>query len=226
MIFTSGATGALKLVADHFEWTYHRVDRDSEAHSVKNGRFIYLEDNHTSVIGIRAVVKDLGASWSCLTVDKCSEILDGYVNQVDSPISTDLKHLNVIDDLPVKCLFAYPAQSNFCGRKYPLSWIRAVENGALAQELPESIARNGRWFILLDAAGLVGTSTLDLSIYQPDFVCISFHKMFGFPTGLGALLVHHSAASSLCSRYFAGGTVAMSIAREDVHVFRPHLEEK
>ena len=43
--------------------------------------------------------------------------------------------------------------------------------------------------VLLDAAALVGTAALDLRITQPDFVCLSFYKMFGFPCGLGALLV-------------------------------------
>ena len=26
-----------------------------------------------------------------------------------------------------------------------------------------------------------------MSVVRPDFVCISFYKMFGFPTGIGAL---------------------------------------
>ena len=71
-------------------------------------------------------------------------------------------------------LFAYPAQSNFSGVKHPLEWI------ALAQ------ARG--WDVILDAAAFVPTSRLDLSVWKPDFVPISFYKMFGYPTGLGALL--------------------------------------
>ena len=45
--------------------------------------------------------------------------------------------------------------------------------------------RRGRWLVLLDAASYVSTCRLDLSRCTPDFVCMSFYKMFGFPTGLG-----------------------------------------
>lgn len=46
-----------------------------------------------------------------------------------------------------------------------------------------------KWKVLLDAAAFVPTQPLDLSVYPADFVSISFYKMLGFPTGLGALLV-------------------------------------
>ena len=36
-------------------------------------------------------------------------------------------------------------------------------------------------------------SPQDLTKIQPDFMVISFYKLFGLPTGLGALLVHSSA---------------------------------
>jgi len=39
--------------------------------------------------------------------------------------------------------------------------------------------------VLLDAAAFVPTNPLDLSVVQPDFVVISFYKMFGYPTGVG-----------------------------------------
>lgn len=32
---------------------------------------------------------------------------------------------------------------------------------------------------------------------RPDFVTLSFYKMFGFPTGLGALLVHRRSVDLL-----------------------------
>ncbi len=42
--------------------------------------------------------------------------------------------------------------------------------------------------MILDGAAFVPTSRLDLSAWTPDFVAISFYKMFGYPTGIGALL--------------------------------------
>ena len=46
-----------------------------------------------------------------------------------------------------------------------------------------------QWKVLLDAAAFVPTQPLDLRQYPADFVTISFYKIFGYPTGLGALLV-------------------------------------
>lgn len=49
----------------------------------------------------------------------------------------------------------------------------------------------------LAAAAYVPTNRLDLSVVQPDFACVSFYKMFGFPTGVGALLARREALSEL-----------------------------
>lgn len=55
-----------------------------------------------------------------------------------------------------------------------------------------------QWKVLLDAAAFVPTQPLDLEQFPADFVTISFYKMFGYPTGLGALLVcSHLHASML-----------------------------
>ena len=47
--------------------------------------------------------------------------------------------------------------------------------------------------ILLDAAKWVGTSPLCLRSVPADFVVLSFYKMIGYPTGLGALIVRNGA---------------------------------
>lgn len=63
-----------------------------------------------------------------------------------------------------------------------------------------------RWKVLVDAAAYVPTQPLDLSAVRPDFVAMSFYKMFGYPTGLGALLVRVDAAEVLNKvRRGAGG---------------------
>jgi molybdenum cofactor sulfurtransferase len=65
----------------------------------------------------------------------------------------------------------------------------------------------------MDAASLASTIALDLSHTDssPDFVAISFYKIFGLPD-LGALLVQkrHFPLSQR-RRYFGGGTVEMSL---------------
>lgn len=52
----------------------------------------------------------------------------------------------------------------------------------------------------MDAAAYVPTNKLDLSIYKPDFVPISFYKLFGWPTGIGALIVKNEHLPLLAKR--------------------------
>ncbi|GBD32146.1 putative cysteine desulfurase [bacterium HR33] len=100
-------------------------------------------------------------------------------------------------------LFAYPAQSNFSGVQHDLRWIeRAQAKG---------------WDVLLDAAAFVPTNRLDLSVWHPDFVSISFYKMFGYPTGVGCLLARRSALARLRRPWFAGGTITVASVRGDRH---------
>ena len=85
------------------------------------------------------------------------------------------------------------------GVQHPLEWI------AQAQELG--------WDVLLDAAAFVPTNRLDLSRWKPDYVPLSFYKMFGYPTGVGALLARRSAMKKLSRSWFAGGTTTVASVR-------------
>lgn len=72
-------------------------------------------------------------------------------------------------------------------------------------------------YTLLDAAALATTAPLDLSdpATAPDFVALSFYKIFGFPN-VGALIVRKASEHVLSSRrYFGGGTVDMIISLQD-----------
>ncbi|KAJ7840896.1 pyridoxal phosphate-dependent transferase [Mycena leptocephala] len=60
---------------------------------------------------------------------------------------------------------------------------------------------------LRDAAALVATSTISLTDYPVDAMAISFYKMFGFPTGVGALVAKKSFLRRLQRPWFAGGNV-------------------
>lgn len=81
-------------------------------------------------------------------------------------------------------MFIFPAQSNFNGRRYDLNLIERIQNNNL-----DGLPNQKQWFVCVDAASYASTSTLSLRIWKPDFVVISFYKLFGFPTGLGALLI-------------------------------------
>jgi molybdenum cofactor sulfurtransferase len=74
--------------------------------------------------------------------------------------------------------------------------------------------------VLLDCAAFAPTSRLDLSMWQPDFVAVSFYKMFGYPTGLGALIVRRRTLERLRRPWFSGGTVVAANVEGDMVV--PH----
>ena len=131
----------------------------------KKSALLLLTDNHNSVNGIREY---------CAGKNGCFEYCP--IRYEDLRIDSDklnslLKNRSEYTDK----LFAFPAQSNVSGVKHDLSWIQK------AQKLG--------WDVLLDAAAFVPTSKLDLSIAKPDFVSISFYKIFGYPTGVGCLFI-------------------------------------
>ena len=61
--------------------------------------------------------------------------------------------------------------------------------------------------MLLDAAAFVPANRLDLSAVRPEFVAVSWYKVFGYPTGVGALLVRRDALPRLRRPWFSGGTI-------------------
>jgi selenocysteine lyase/cysteine desulfurase len=66
------------------------------------------------------------------------------------------------------------------------------------------------WDVLLDASAFVPTNTLDLSRWHPDFVAISWYKVFGYPTGIGSLVLRREALARLRRPWFAGGTIGVA----------------
>lgn len=201
MIFTAGSTAALRLVAETFPWV-SRSPENSGSH------FCYLTDNHTSVVGMRTVAATMNVTSTPV--------------KPEDMWSAEGKGAGAYDpDCQLPHLFCYPAQSNFSGTRYPLSWIDEVKSG---QRSP--VRAPGKWFVLLDAASYVSTSPLDLSAHQADFIPISFYKIFGLPTGLGALLVNKRVAPLLRKGYFGGGTAAVYLAGEDFYIPRSSVAER
>jgi molybdenum cofactor sulfurtransferase len=79
-------------------------------------------------------------------------------------------------------------------------------------------AHQYHWHVLLDAAAFVPTNRLDLRVVKPDFVTVSFYKMFGYPTGVGCLLVRNTALAVLRRPWFAGGTVNFATVQGRAHI--------
>ncbi|XP_072109632.1 molybdenum cofactor sulfurase isoform X1 [Mobula birostris] len=206
VIFTSGCTAALKLVAENFQWT-------CAEHGEARSQFCYLTDNHTSVVGMRGLSVPAGATTLPINLDEIHDNKD-ILHEKISMAQEENCHIHH--------LFCYPAQSNFSGTKYPLSWIRDIKSKRLYpfSRIP------GTWNVLVDAASFVCTSPLDLSLYQADFIPISFYKIFGFPTGLGALLVKNECEHMLGKKYFGGGTAASYLSTEDFYVPKQSFSDR
>ncbi|MCH2224752.1 MAG: aminotransferase class V-fold PLP-dependent enzyme [Crocinitomicaceae bacterium] len=165
----------------------------------RGGRFLLFSDNHNSVNGIREYCNSAGGFHEYVPM-----------NFNDLSVSKEVLLDKLNDTTGENKLFAFPAQSNMSGVKHDLNWIKeAKERG---------------WDVLLDAAAFVPTSSLDLSVYTPDFVSISFYKIFGYPTGLGCLLVRKSAFYKLQKKWFAGGTVSLASAKASYHFLTENHE--
>lgn len=151
-----------------------------------DGQYVLTFDNHNSVNGIREFAQARGAQVTYIPVEPPD--LRVHEAQLFSKLAQGKQGQHN--------LFAFPAQSNVSGVQHPLAWI------AQAQALG--------WDVLVDAAAFAPSNRLDLSRWHPDFVPLSFYKIFGFPTGVGCLLARKSALLKLRRPWFAGGTIVLS----------------
>ncbi|MDH5805113.1 MAG: aminotransferase class V-fold PLP-dependent enzyme, partial [Gemmatimonadota bacterium] len=116
------------------------------------GKFALTFDNHNSVNGIREFARSHGAAIEYVPV------LPPDLRLAEDRLLETLQSADPDQDN----LFAFPAQSNFSGVKHPLAWIEK------AQQLG--------WDVMLDAAAFAPTNRLDLSLWHPEFVVLSFYK--------------------------------------------------
>ncbi len=160
-------------------------------------RYLLTVDNHNSVNGIRefACAKGAAVEYAPITFPELRidhAQLDPLLRKADPSADN---------------LFAFPAQSNFSGVKHPLSLVH------------DAHARG--WDVVLDAAAFVPTNRLNLQEVKPDFVTVSFYKMFGYPTGVGCLLVRTTVLPKLQRPWFAGGTVNFATVQGRQHILTP-----
>jgi selenocysteine lyase/cysteine desulfurase len=154
-------------------------------------------DNHNSVNGLREFARRKGATVTYVPIVPPELRVDGAAlasTLASAPAATHK-------------LFGYPAQSNFSGVQHPLDWI--------------AMAQAQGWDVVLDAASFVPSNRLDLSRVHPDFVDISFYKIFGYPTGLGCLLARKDAARKLVRPWYSGGTITFSTVATMDHYLTP-----
>jgi selenocysteine lyase/cysteine desulfurase len=194
-IFTLNASAACRLVGEAYPFG-------------KGSRLVLTSDNHNSVNGIREFARARGAATEYVRVRPADLRAD------DDAVRAALERAWIGPSEVVRRfaarragtrrgLFAFPAQSNFSGVRHQLRLI--------------DIAHSCGYDVLLDAAAYVPANRLDLSAVHPDFVPVSWYKMFGYPTGVGSLIARREALARLSRPWFAGGTISAVSVHGDWH---------
>ena len=217
LIWTSGATSALRIAAEAFPW----APGESE--------LVFSDNAHTSVLGMRAVAAAAGGTWRCVALEELQADSRGpgeAQKQIDQlPPPPDGSHHQRHDPkAPIDHLLVLPAECNLTGERSPVAH-RVVD--ALSEERSRR-GGHGRWHVLLDAAKAAASGPLDLPSTGASLACVSLYKIFGEPTGLGALLVRADLATLLRrdgAAYFGGGSVATVLAAEDHRVPKDSIAE-
>ena len=177
VIFTPNATGACRLVGEAYPFR-------------RMSRLVLTADNHNSVNGMREFARARGAATRYIRLSPADLRVAG--EDVTAALGRGSSQPGG-GGRRRRGLFAYPAQSNFSGVQHPLGWV--------------DLAQAAGYDVLLDAAAFVPANRLDLGAVQPEFVTVSFYKMFGYPTGLGCLLARRDALARLRRPWFSGGTI-------------------
>jgi selenocysteine lyase/cysteine desulfurase len=170
----------------------------AEAYPFSKERGCFLAaDNHNSVNGIREYARRAGAPIRYLPLDRDLRLLDAELLLAEASLRGD-------------GLIAFPAQSNFSGVQHPLDLVTK--------------ARALGFDVLLDIAAYIPSRALSLRRCPADFAALSFYKLFGYPTGLGALVARRDALLRLRRPWFAGGTVMYASVAADAHLLRARHE--
>ncbi|WP_329130622.1 aminotransferase class V-fold PLP-dependent enzyme [Streptomyces sp. NBC_01476] len=162
-----------------------------EAYPFRPGSRLALTlDNHNSVNGLREYARSRGAGTVLVPLEA-------------PRLGLDATAMRAVLEGGGTGLLAYPAQSNFSGVQHSLEWV--------------ALARAAGWDVLLDAAAYAPANTLDLTAVRPDFVAVSWYKVFGYPTGLGALIARRESLARLRRPWFSGGTIHVVSAQGQWH---------
>lgn len=160
-----------------------------------SGAYVLSADNHNSLNGVREYARRSGTRVAYIPLDD------------ELRLTGAIDILATLGTMPGAKLFAFPAQSNFSGVRHPLGLIE--------------VAHDHGFDVLLDAAAFLPSSPLNLRLHRLAFVALSFYKLFGFPTGLGALVARRDALARLARPWFAGGAVEYVSIQNDLHSLRP-----
>lgn len=194
VVFTSGATSSMNIIGQSLCWG-------------ESGHVLYPMNSHTSLLGLR----DYAPNSSCFS----SSALHCGTNDIHCGSAVQSGDVKAVASSAAGVnLLLVPGECNFSGVKADLLKAGQLsimnQQKLLAHTKAKAVKRgissenDGCWLWLLDAAKLASSANLDLSTLptelRPHFVTISFYKIFGYPTGLGALLIRRDSACFLNKR--------------------------
>ncbi|HZV65849.1 MAG TPA: aminotransferase class V-fold PLP-dependent enzyme [Telluria sp.] len=148
-------------------------------------------DNHNSVNGMREFARAKGASVLTLPLDAELRLDDAGAR------------MGAIANAHGAGLLAIPAQSNFSGVKHDLGLITSAQGLG--------------YDVLLDAAAVGPGGGISLREHAVEFLVLAYYKLFGLPSGMGALIVKRTVLERLKRPWFAGGTVDFVSVEHERH---------
>ncbi|MDB5673165.1 MAG: aminotransferase class V-fold PLP-dependent enzyme [Sphingomonas bacterium] len=159
---------------------------------------ILTADNHNSVNGVREYARRAGAPVAVLPLD--DELrLDQAADRLCGIVTAQGPGL-----------LAFPSQSNFSGVRHDLALVGEAQGLGCD--------------VMVDAASGGACGELSLTRHPAEFVACSFYKLFGLPTGVGALVAKKAALTRLDRPWFSGGTVAFVSVAQARHALLPGHE--
>lgn len=183
VVFTCSATAGLKLIGESFPFD-------------ENSEFRYQSECHTSVLGMREYALNAGSTVSVVRFGdpSGSETTSKFRRERNRvPVIIDQTHTQPSSQS--LNLFIGTAESNFSGRKTDLRSLFDL-NSSLSEN------RATKWVIGIDASAFLSNGNIDLKSNPFDFVVFSFYKIFGYPTGIGALILRNGTMRSSLSYFF------------------------
>ena len=213
VVWTSGATESLRIVSERFPWM------TCDERCGRRSTLVYSQNSHTSVVGMRGLALAKGATFQCHSLsDICSADIRTIGGWTSCLADTQC---NCCRESSVRNLLVFPLQCNFGGDKANVTNVIQKFRKVTSNEGPQ-------WYTMIDLAKAASTEPINLKYLDPDFACVSFYKLFGEPTGLGALFVKRTAVNILTGeaenykldRYFGGGSVDAVLPRVNFAVGR------
>ena len=217
IVFTSGTTSSCKLIAECFPWTSNSV-------------YCYPSNVHNSLLGIRTFAPNVyclpSNYFNCKTLFPDPKIhpadrhpyyhLMAVVGECNfsgsksnlfeiGKILHDNKGMNWLKRIPgVIEVSSLKPESESCNKNIR---NKNLHNNHVYPEIDVVNNELSEWMWFLDASKLTATSILKLNdipaLHRPHFVTLSFYKIFGYPTGIGALLIRNDCLSKLRKRYIS-----------------------